>query len=496
MTAVHDRPVPPPAAPAAMPTGPSGPDRRRGWFPQLLLRLHFLAGLFVGPFILVAALSGAAYAIGPSVERIVYAHALTAPSTAAPLPLADQVRAAQAYVDVHHPDDTLAAVRPAPGRGDTTRVLYAEDGLLESQSRAVFVDPGTAEVRGDELVYGTSGSLPYRTWVSTFHRSLMLGDVGRLYSETAASWLGVVSLAGLGLWVVRFRATRARTASGRPATAARRDLLRPARGVTGYRRTSSWHASTGVWLLLGAVFLSATGITWSQFAGDNVSALRSAWGWSTPSLDRSLGDGAAAPAGGEHAGHHGGGTAAAGTAVTADADAFDAVLAAARRVNVDTDQVEITPPATTDQAWSVAEIKRSWPTQVDSVAIDPRDLSTVSRTDFSSYSIPAKAARWGIDTHSGTMWGLPNQVLLFVTALGIAVMVVLGYAMWWQRRPTGARVGRAPRGGALARAPWWGTGAVVVVALGLALLLPTLGVTLLAFVVVDALVVTFRRPPA
>jgi uncharacterized iron-regulated membrane protein len=478
MTAVHDRPAPSPGT-----TGvPPDRDRRRGWFPQLLLRLHFLAGLFVGPFILVAALSGAAYAVGPSVERVVDAHELTAPSTARPLPLADQVRAAQAYVDVRHPDDTLSAVRPAPRPGATTRVLYAEDGLIESQSRAVFVDPGSAEVRGDDLVYGTSGSLPYRTWVSTFHRSLMLGDVGRLYSETAASWLGIVSLAGLGLWIVRFRTARVR-----------KDLVRPARGVTGYRRTSSWHASVGVWLLLGAVFLSATGITWSQFAGDNVSALRSAWGWSTPTLDRTLGHGAAAAPGGEHAGHHGG-SATAGTPVRVEPDQFDAVLAAARRVNIDTDEVEITPPASTDQAWSVAEIKRSWPTQVDSVAIDPRDMSAVSRTDFSSYSIPAKAARWGIDTHSGTMWGLPNQVLLFVTALGIAAMVVFGYCMWWQRRVTGARVGKAPAGGAVARAPWWGTAAVVVVAAGLAVLLPTLGVTLLAFVVVDALLVTFRRP--
>jgi uncharacterized iron-regulated membrane protein len=486
MTALHDRPVPPPAQTASRPGAPTARGRGRGWFRQLLLRLHFLAGLFVGPFILVAALSGAAYALGPTVERVVYADVLTAPSTADPLPLADQVRAAQAYVDVHHPEDTLTAVRPAPQPGATTRVLYAEDGLLESQSRAVFIDPGTTEVRGDELVYGTSGSLPYRTWLSTFHRSLMLGDVGRLYSETAASWLGVVALAGLGLWVVRFRSSRTR-----------KDLLRPAPRTTGYRRTFSWHASTGVWLLLGAVFLSATGITWSQFGGANVSALRSAWGWSTPTLDRTLGGGGAATGGGgEHAGHHGGAGAPAGASATVRPEQFDTVLAAAQRVNVDTGEVEITPPTTGDQAWSVAEIKRSWPTRVDSVAIDPRDMTTVSRTDFASYSIPAKAARWGIDTHSGTMWGLPNQVLLFVTALGIAAMVVIGYAMWWQRRPTGARVGRAPAGGALARAPWWGTTAVVAVALGLSVLLPALGVTLLAFVVVDALIVTFRRPAA
>lgn len=453
---------------------------RHGWFPQLLLRLHFLAGVFIGPFILVAALSGAAYALAPSVERVVYAHELTAPAASEAVSLADQVIAAQTYVAAHHPDAELSAVRPAPSVGATTRVQFAEPGLMASQSRAVFVDPATADVRGDLLVYGTSGALPVRTWISTLHRSLFLGDVGRLYSETAASWLGVVALAGLGLWIARVRATRRA-----------RGMFVPARGVRGHRRVWSWHASTGIWLLVGALFLSATGITWSQFGGANVDQLRASWGWSTPSLDTALAAGSA-PAD-PHAGHHGTG-APTTTRTTVTPAQFDTVLAAARRVNVHAAEVQITPPAAAGQAWSVAETKRSWPTAVSAVALDPADLHVVSRVDWETFSVPAKLARWGIDTHQGTMWGLPNQLLLFVTALGVAAMVVWGYVMWWQRRPVGGRVGRAPTGGALARAPWWGTAAVIAVAVGLALLLPALGVTLLLFLLADALWVTIRRP--
>ncbi|PCN48191.1 peptidase [Curtobacterium sp. 'Ferrero'] len=479
MTTTDDRPTPP-IAPTPAATPPRSPHR--GWFGQLLLRLHFSAGLFVGPFILVAALSGAVYALGPTIEQGLYRHELTAPSTAAAKPLADQIDAAQAYIDAHHPEDTLAAVRPAPEQGATTRVMYAEAGLMDSQDRAVFVDPGTAEVRGDLLVYGTSGSLPFRTWISTFHRTLFLGDIGRLYSETAASWLGVVALAGLGLWVIRIRKMRAK-----------RDMVRPARGVRGYRRVFSWHASTGVWLLLGALFLSATGITWSQYGGGNVDQLRSALSWGTPALTTSLTGTDTAAGGGEHAAHHGGGTATGAEPATVTPALFDEVLAAAKSANIHSSQVQITPPATADQAWTVAELKRSWPTAVNSVAIDPRDMSVVSETDFDAYSLPAKLTRWGIDTHMGTMWGLPNQILLFVTALGIAAMVVFGYVMWWQRRPAGKRFGKAPASGALVRAPWWGSGLVAVGAIVLGAFLPALGVTLLAFVVIDVLV-TARRP--
>ncbi|EGH15542.1 PepSY-associated TM helix, partial [Pseudomonas amygdali pv. morsprunorum str. M302280] len=58
---------------------------------------------------------------------------------------------------------------------------------------------------GDMKVYGTSGILPLRTWIDQFHRGLLLGDVGRIYSELAASWLWVAALGGLVLWAVRRR---------------------------------------------------------------------------------------------------------------------------------------------------------------------------------------------------------------------------------------------------------------------------------------------------
>ena len=45
--------------------------------------------------------------------------------------------------------------------------------------------------------------------------------------------------------------------------------LSAARGV---RRTRGWHATLGVWLTVGLLFLSATGLTWSRYAGANFGA--------------------------------------------------------------------------------------------------------------------------------------------------------------------------------------------------------------------------------
>lgn len=456
-------------------TDPSPPPPRRGpWFGPLLRRLHFYAGLLVGPFILVAATSGALYALTPAIEQVVYDQELHAPVADPALTLGEQIEVAQGEVGA---DAALTAVRPAPEPGDTTRVMFAEDGLGPSESRAIFVDPATGEVRGDLTVYGSSGALPLRSWISNLHRSLHLGDPGRLYSELAASWLGIVAVVGLVLWINRLRASR------RAAGAAR-----PKRRATGYRRLLSWHTATGAVVVLGAVFLSVTGITWSQHGGGNVGELRSDLGWTTPALDTRLSGDTSAGGADEHAEHGGGSSAPTGAANPAT---FDAVLAIAQGINVNTGEVEIKPPAEPGLAWTVQENKSDVPTEADSVAVDDTTMQVVHRTDFASFPLPAKLTTWGIDLHMGLLFGLVNQLVLFVLALGIGAMVVLGYLMWWKRRPTReprGLGGPAPRRGALQDAPWWGLLLVAAVAVVVGSFLPLVGYTLVAFVLVDVVV--------
>ncbi|WP_261340695.1 YbaB/EbfC family nucleoid-associated protein [Lentzea guizhouensis] len=361
------------------------------------LRLHFYAGVLVGPFILIAALTGVLYALTPQLESWVYSDQLRVPASSQQLPLSDQVRAAMAT----SPAGDLVAVRPAPEPGDTTRVLFAEEGLGESERRAVFVDPGTGAVTGDLVVYGSSGVLPLRTTLDQLHRNLMLGEPGRLYSELAASWLWVIALGGLVLWLTR------------------------AGGSKRIRR----HGLLGVWVLAGALFLSATGLTWSAHAGENIGTLRQAFGWSTPSLQ--------VPSGGDHSGH-GEHT----SAPASDPADIDTVLAAARAWGIDAGKVEIGLPAS--GVWKVAEIEKGLASHGDSVAV--QDGTVVSSVRFAYFPFMAKMTRWGIDAHMGVLFGWPNQLLLLLIGDWLVALVVMGYRMWWRRRPTRGFDRPAPRG--------------------------------------------------
>jgi uncharacterized iron-regulated membrane protein len=169
----------------------------------LLLRLHFYAGVFVAPFLLVAALTGLAYTFTPQLDQLLHGDVLRVEETGdRPRPLSEQITAARAA----HPQGSLSSVVTPAGPEDTTRVVLSVPGLGDKQ-RTVFVDPYTTEVRGELTTW--FGATPSTTWLDGLHRNLHLGEVGRLYSETAASWLWVIVLVGLLLRLGRGRGRRA-----------------------------------------------------------------------------------------------------------------------------------------------------------------------------------------------------------------------------------------------------------------------------------------------
>ena len=90
--------------------------------------------------------------------------------------------------------------------------IAADPALGADTQRAVFVDPHTGRVIGDEPVW--FGYLPLSTWLDGLHRHLHLGEPGRVYSELAASWLWVVALGGMYLWIVKARNERRRDRVG------------------------------------------------------------------------------------------------------------------------------------------------------------------------------------------------------------------------------------------------------------------------------------------
>ncbi|MQY22831.1 PepSY-associated TM helix domain-containing protein [Nocardia macrotermitis] len=461
-------------------------DSRRA-VAALAMRLHFYAGVFVGPFILIAAVTGALYSVAPSIESVVNHGLLHVDSRGAARPLADQVAAAVAVA----PKLALVAVDPAQHGGDTTRVLFADPALGESEQRAVFVDPVTAKSVGVSVVYGSAGALPVRTWIDQLHRNLHLGEPGRWYSETAASWMWVVALAGLVVWLRR---------------AGVRRLVWPDRSRKGRARSVNWHAAVGMWVLLPVLFLSATGMTWSTYAGAHVDALRAQLSWTTPSVSSTLagsgaqhGDSSTVPGmdmpGMSMPGMDMPTSAPAQPSSTDRIAQVDRVFTVARAHHVD-GPVEITLPTTDHTAFVVKERRIPGSLTQDAIAVDGSTGHVTDIVRYADWPPMAKLANWGIALHMGTLFGLPNQLLLLLTMVALITVIVRGYLMWWRRRPV--RTGRftpgaPPRRGVLRGIhPAYLAGpAVITVAVGW--FAPLLGITLAGFLIIDTAIGLIRR---
>ncbi|MBG0851577.1 PepSY domain-containing protein [Streptomyces spinoverrucosus] len=489
-----DSPDPsPPAAQTATDASPTsaapaqngGADvrTRSGWWP-LLTRLHFYAGILVAPFLLVAALTGLAYTAVPQLDQFVYGDQLRVERVGdEPRPLTEQIAAAREA----HPEGVIASVVPPDAPDHTTKVVLSVPELAEQdKQRTVYVDPYTAEVRGALTTW--FGSTPLATWLDDLHRHLHLGETGRLYSELAASWLWVLVLGGLVLWF-----GRRRTYAG----GSKRNTVLPERGARGVRRSRSFHAVTGVWISVGLLALSVTGLTWSTHAGERITDLRTSLSAYPPELDTTA---SAGTGGSGHDHSHGEST---GEDTTEgglpEGLTIDRILDEARAAGLD-GPVEISTPADDKSTWTVAQTDGLWPVHKDQAAIDPHSGEVTSRVDWADHPVLAKLSTLGVAAHMGTLFGLANQIVLAVIALGLTVGIVLGYRMWWQRRPTRADrrawVGRPPARGTWRNLPWPALAVAVPLTIAVGWAVPLLGWSLLAFLLLDGALGLIHRQRA
>ena len=436
---------------------------------SFIQRIHFYGGMFVGPFILIAALTGCLYAVAPSLEKVVYHDVMTVPAVEKPVSLEEQIRAAQQ----EHPDMPVTQVWPATTPTDSTRVIVADPGIDESLQHTVFIDPATAKVIGDYPTYSGIGEMPLRRWISSLHESFHLGKPGELYSELAASWLWVMACGGLYMWWIRRRPKNKATAN-----AAQQQPKRSARW-----KATRLHSTIGAWIFIGLLGLSATGITWSGLAGDNVDSLVERMHWKATPINTALhGTTAETHEHTGHEGHAGHGVGGASPSVSVAAEA-ERVLATGRAEGL-TGPLRVYPPEDAHSAWQISERWVEWRTTSDAVSVDGATGDVIDRQPFSSLPLFSKLSSWGIYLHMGIMFGLPLQIALLALGLAIAVLVVLGYYMWWKRRP---------RFLPTTHFSWATTGLGALFAATVGVFLPLLGITLAAFLVLDAILIHTPR---
>jgi len=444
------------------------PDYRAVW------RWHFYAGLFCIPFVVVLAISGAIYLFKAELEGwSERAYDRLEQGTDAALPSA-QISAALAAF----PGSTFESYELPAAPEAAARVLLRS----EAGSRRVYVDPTSLAILGS-----VSERDRFMKQIFRLHGELLMGNRGSNLVELAASWTIVMVLTGLVLWWPRQRRGLAGVVWPR---------------LHGGRRLfwRDMHAVTGVWISLVTLALLFSGLPWAKFWGDSFKAARRVTGtaaarqeWSNDGGRSEAAGAAPAPGGGEHAGHaghagHGGGgkRSAPVELSAADLAAIDVVAATVSPLGLEA-PVVLAPAPGGKGRWTAKSTTANRPRRVDLV-VDGTSGEIVRREDFATKHPIDKLVAVGIAFHEGRLFGWPNQLLLLVTAAGLVLVCISAVWLWLRRRDPG-RLGAPPPGISPRRSV-----PLVAAVVGLGVLLPLFGLSLVAVLLLERFVLRRVTP--
>jgi len=438
---------------------PALPARHR-----MIWRWHFYAGLFCIPFIIWLSVTGAIYLFKPQFEAWqdhAYEHLPMTGAAAAP---SQQVAAALAAA----PGTRLNAYQ-IPRTPDSAAQIIVGQG--ESVYRA-YVNPQSLEV----LQVINDDHRPMQV-VHDLHGRFLIGDPGSILTELAASWGIVMIVSGLYLWWPR----DVRGLGG---------VLYPRLSRRGRPFWRDLHGVVGFWVSAFALFLIVSGLPWTHFWGSNFRALRQIGQVEAVKQDWATGRSAEMaervamnrPADGddEHAQHrHGMTMAASSDAGVVDATALDRIVATLAPMPL-AQPVKVYPPSQKSAQWYAWSLPPDR-TQRVKLTFDAATGAVRTRQEFSDKRLIDRIVGVGVSAHEGQLFGWFNQVLGLLTTAGLIALSLSGFMAWFKRRPQGLLGAPPVLLGPGVPAALWGP------ALLLGLLLPMLGLSMIAVLIVERL---------
>ncbi|MGA9657840.1 MAG: PepSY domain-containing protein [Asticcacaulis sp.] len=443
---------------------------------RTIWRWHFYAGLFVLPFILILSLTGSVYLFKPQTDRWeerAYRH-LSLSHAVSP---DQQVSAALAA----YPGAGFQKYRLPENPGDAALIELAQPAgktpagkTLAGKTLDVFVSPQ------GQVVGSLSPDSRISNIVSKIHGTLLLGKWGDWLIELAASWTIMLILSGLYLWWPRpFRLA---------------GTIWPRPYLKGRPLLKDIHRVIGFWVAGFVLVLLISGLPWAGAWGSAFKWVRAEMGWVKGTSEWKIGT--ETTVADEHAGHD-------HMAMQMSMPSMSMPSSLPLSLFVQKAQNEhlvypvvVLPPyapqsfgPANDKNWLVKSETQNRPL-ARQISYDPVTGNEVARSGFADKHALDRLVGTFIAWHEGQLFGWINQLIGLMTAIALITVSVLGTLMWLKRRPVGTPINQLS---APPPVPGVKLGWVIAFAVGMGLLLPLFGLSLLVIFAVDLGLGRFRR---
>jgi len=431
-------------------------------------RWHFYAALYVVPFMIMLAVTGMMMMFitqfdGRDGEKI----AVTPQRTV--LSVTDQAAAATTAV----PGTVVEYIGP---KSDALATVFRIN--TGDTHQMVAVDPYTGAVLGN-----WDRRAGWYDLADNIHGSLLLGDTGDRLIEIAAGLGLVLVLTGLYLWWPRGGDT---------------SVFIPNLKARGRALWKSLHAVTGFWISALLVIFLISGLAWAGIWGGK---FVQAWStfpaekWSDVPLSDSIhasmnhGNQNDVPWALEQTPMPASGSIVGVTGTTAGAPVdINSLVALGRDLGLE-GRFRVAYPRDEFGVWTINQDSMSGdsttPTVDATIHVDQYTGKILAEVRYADYSVAGKSMALGIPFHMGLM-GLWNLLLNTVFCLMVIFVSVSGVVMWLKRRPSKALRLAAPP--APKEMPLF-KGVLLIAAL-VSVAFPLVGVTLLAVLAFDVLIVS------
>lgn len=444
-------------------TADAAPKKQKGQlFYKAVWRWHFYAGLIFAPLLVLLAITGSVYLFKAEIEQVLYKEYYEVPAQEERVAVSAQI----AEVGRLYPEGVVTKYRPGESDTRSSEVTVTADG----ETLTIFMDPYTGKAVGE-----LNNEDRIMDKIEEIHGELMAGTLGDRIVELAASWAVVLIVTGLVLWLPKKKGGMA-------------GVLFPRLRKGAKLRARDLHVVPAVWLSAGLLFLIMTGLPWSGFWGANFQAITtntgegyppSVWVGDAPASNVQTQDIADVPWAAETL-----------DVPLSTAQGFvpvplDQVVETAERENIHPGYsvfipqepegvytLSVFPPKAQDEA---------------TMHIDQYSGAVLADYRYANYGAIGKIVAWGITLHKGSQFGLVNQLASLFICLGIVFVAVSGVYLWWKRKP-GKGTG-APKAPAVIK-----TKPFLFILIGLGVLFPLAGMSILAVWLFDWLVI--QRIPA
>lgn len=439
---------------------------------QRLWRWHFFAGLMVCPFAILLSITGSIYLFKPQIDSYVEE---TINANAPVLRVAKEPISPDQLVNdllAKYPSAKLKAFTLAK---DNDRSVEIELRHINGQVEIFWLDHLTGKTLDSAI-----SDKRFLAVVKDLHGELLLGNRGSYVVELMASWMIVLIITGLYLWLTSSDLTANAQSKWRRWFVPQFHMKR---ARSGYK---SLHGVIGIWFTLPILVLLLSGLPWTQLWGSGFKQLQAYMGWqdqpqfklavatvnqntaleNEPSLWEISSD--------PHKHHN-------HSADKTDTKQINlsplAIIVESLKQEDLAPPVLISPPSGNSQIWSARSMSQQRSERV-TINFHPITADELSRIEFADRHPVRRAVSHGISLHEGVLFGWFNQLLGLLTAVAIIVLSTFGLLIWWLRRPKG-QVSAPPKVTGTVPIP------LILLILVMGLLLPAAGISFIVVAVLD-----------